>query len=209
MTLDLNRPIVCLITEGNATAENFDKSSEKILAIIRIALEEKVPLVQIREKQLSAKLLFELTRAAADVTRGTATRLVVNDRADIAAAAAAADGVHLTSSSLPTAVVRRCFPKLLIGVSTHDRRTLLDASAVGADYAIFGPVFATPGKVPVGIEQLASICDEAGEFPVIAIGGVDETNFRDVLAAGAAGFAAIRALNEPVGLRSIMSMLSK
>ena len=86
MTPDLKRPIVCLITEGDATAENFDKSSEKILAIIRIAVEEAVPLVQIREKQLNAKLLFDLTRAVSDIVRGTAApgqhRTADRDRAD-------------------------------------------------------------------------------------------------------------------------------
>ncbi len=208
MTFDLKRPVICLITEGTATAENFEGSRERILTIIRIAVEENVSLVQIREKKLTAKLLFELSRAAAELTRGSSTRLVVNDRTDVADAAGA-DGVHLTASSMPASIVRKYFPKMLIGVSAHEEQELTDATAANADYAIFGPVFATPGKVPIGIEELAMACSKAGQFPVVAIGGIGETNFRDVLDAGAAGFAAIRSLNDPVRLRSITSMLSK
>jgi thiamine-phosphate diphosphorylase len=106
-------------------------------------------------------------------------------------------------------VVRECFPKMLIGASTHEPQELANTAAAGADYAIYGPVFATPGKVPCGIDRLASACREAGEFPVIAIGGMDETNFKDVLNAGAAGFAAIRSLNDPERLRSITSNILK
>jgi len=208
VTIDFERPVICLITEGDATAENFGEKRDGILAIIRIAVEEKVQIVQIREKRLSAKLLFDLTRAAAAITRGTRTRLLVNDRSDIADTAGA-DGVHLTSGSMPANVVRRLFPRMLIGVSAHEPADLFQAKAGGADYAIYGPVFATPDKVPMGIEHFAEGCREAGDLPVIAIGGVDETNFQQVLDAGAAGFAAIRSLNDPVRLRSITSLIAK
>ncbi len=79
----------------------------------------KIDLIQIREKQLNANLLYELSSRAAEFTKGTATKLLVNDRADIAAAAGA-DGVHLTTQSLAPQVVRNTFGSdFLIGVSTH------------------------------------------------------------------------------------------
>src|SRR5688500_20324907 len=98
------------------------------------AVAAAVPLVQIREKSLSARVLYELTIRATAIARGSTTRLLVNDRFDIARVAGA-DGVHLTSRSLPARVVRSiCGEDFLIGVSTHSLQTALDARADGADF---------------------------------------------------------------------------
>jgi thiamine-phosphate pyrophosphorylase len=86
-------------------------------------------------------VLYELVLRAAKITRGSDTRLLVNDRADIARAAGA-DGVHLTSQSLPANVVRKMFgPEFVIGVSTHSFEEARAAQAAGADFVVFGPVF--------------------------------------------------------------------
>jgi thiamine-phosphate pyrophosphorylase len=194
--------MIYLITRGHATPENFVESREQILDIVRKAVEEHVPLVQIREKALNARQLFQLTRDAAEITRGTATKLLVNDRFDIALAAGA-DGVQLTSVSLPADVVRGQVPDgSLIGVSIHNR----EEETSDADFAVFGPVFETPGKDAVGLSQLGAIC-AVSDVPVIAIGGVDETNLRSVIDAGAAGFAAIRSLNDADSLRRIVNLV--
>jgi thiamine-phosphate pyrophosphorylase len=179
-----------------------------IIDIIRRAVSEGVTLVQLREKQLTARQLFELAVDAAAVTRGTATRLLVNDRFDIAIAAGA-DGVHLPSDSLPVAVVRdKIGPDMIIGVSTHSSLGAVAAAKQGADFAVFGPVFDTPGKgQATGIDVLAEVCREVGSFPVVGLGGIDQTNFRSVIDAGAAGFAAIRSLNDPDSLRTIIKLL--
>ena len=203
-------PLIYLITPGAATSENFSQKGPEILASIERAVAERVDLVQIREKHLTARKLFDLSKAAAGITASTGTKLLINDRADVALAAGA-DGVHLTEGSLATAVVRRAFPsQFVIGVSAH---SLSEAAAVaeqGADLAVFGPVFGTPGKgVPMGLDALAEISRRLRPFPILALGGVDTDNYSSVLEAGASGFAAIRALNNAESLRTISRELKK
>jgi len=155
--------------------------------------------IQIREKDLEARALVELARFAAAETRGTAARVLVNDRLDVALAAAAA-GVHLGEKSLPLEMTiewRRSAGRLnfTIGVSCHSLESARAAERGGADYIFFGPVFATPSKAafgpPQGIERLREVCASV-EIPVLAIGGVNLENARACVAAGAAGVAAIR-----------------
>lgn len=164
--------------------------------MIEAAVAAAVPLVQIREKSLSARVLYELTTRAAAIARGSTTRLLVNDRFDIARAAGA-DGVHLTARSLPANVVRSvCSDDFLIGISTHSLQTSLDARAEGADFVVFGPVFETPSKQvfgePQGLEKLREVANASPGFPVLAIGGINLDNAADCFRAGASGIAAIR-----------------
>ena len=145
-------------------------------------------------------MLYELTVRAVDITRGTNTRLLVNDRVDIARAAGA-DGVHLTARSLPAEVVRDiCGPEFVIAVSTHSLAEARDARAAGADFVVFGPIFETESKrafgAPQGLDKLREVTRELGEFPVLAIGGITRENSASCLAAGASGFAAIRMFEE-------------
>ena len=204
MSFHIDEPAIYLITKGEATTANFHQSSRQLLDIVRVAVEENVSLIQIREKRLTARLLFELTVQAAAITRGSSTRLLVNDRADIAVAAKA-DGVHLPANAISAAVVRAAFPpEMIIGVSTHTIEAAKLAADQGADFAVFAPVFATPGKgEPQGLGRLKEICSELRPFPVIGLGGIDETNYHSVLEAGASGFAAIRFLNDPQELRKL------
>src|SRR5437867_1159574 len=121
MPLNLSKPILYLITRGGTTKDTTPVAPEfgDLLNQISAAVEAGIDLIQIREKQLTARVLFELVEQATSLTRGTNTRLLVNDRADIAAGAGA-DGVHLTTRSLDAAIVRRTFgEEFLIGVSTH------------------------------------------------------------------------------------------
>ena len=210
MSLHLDAPVIYLITSGEATPSNFDQTSRQILDIVRVAVDEKVSLVQLREKRLPVRLVFELAVKLAEITLGTSTRLLVNDRADIAVAAKA-DGVHRTAASLPPRVIRGSFrDDLIIGVSTHTLEAAIAAAETGADFAVFAPVFATPGKgEPRGLEKLAEICRELRPFPVLGLGGIDETNYHVVIEAGASGFAAIRFLYDPRKLRAAARDLRK
>jgi len=192
------RPITYLITGGETTDATRASSEEfrRLLALIRSAVAARVTLVQLREKNLSGRVLYELASAAAGLARGSATRVLVNDRADIARAAAC-DGVHLTTDSLHARVVRRAFGgDFLIGVSTHALEEARGAYAGGADFAVFGPVFDTPSKraygPPVGLEALRDAARELEAFPVVALGGVSLENAAEVFGAGAAGVAGIR-----------------
>ncbi len=194
----LARPITYLITGGESSSATRPESEEfrRLLAHVRAAVEARVALVQLREKELTGRVLFELASAAAHVARGSETRVLVNDRADIARAAGA-DGVHLTTRSLEASVVRRAFgPDFLVGVSAHSLAEARAARDGGADFATFGPVFDTPSKraygPPLGPELLREAARALSPFPVVALGGVTLENARACFDAGARGVAAIR-----------------
>mgnify|MGYP003592075540 CR=1 FL=1 len=186
-------PVTCLISDGSLSPENFNACNSTLLWRIQIAVNAGVSIVQIREKQIPARMLFDLAVEAVRLVKGSETLLLINDRADVAAAAGA-HGVHLTGMSLGADQIRCTFgERFVIGVSTHSADDVLRAKGAGADLAVFGPVFPTPGKGPdVGVDTLASVCKAAGEFPVLALGGINADNWRRAVSAGAAGFAAIR-----------------
>lgn len=195
-------PIIYPITSGTTTAQTTanDPQFVSILRLVEAAVAAKIPLVQIREKALHARVLFELVERAVEIVRGSETRLLVNDRSDIARAGGA-DGVHLTGQSLPADVVRKIYgPEFLIGVSTHSLDEARIARIKGADFVVFGPVFETESKrafgPPQGLEKLREVCSELGEFPVIAIGGITLHNAKACLRAGASGIAGISLFNE-------------
>ncbi len=192
-----DRPYICLITPGQTNPSNFETEKKAVLETIRDAIDDGVNLVQIREKALPARQLFELVRAAVQISSTTQSLILVNDRPDIAIAASAA-GVHLPAASFSANIVRQAFPReLIVGVSTHSIDEARGAKESGADYIFFGPVFDTPRKGPaVGTDALRALCTELGSFPVIALGGVDKDSVDNVFEAGAAGIAAIRSLNE-------------
>lgn len=199
MRFDLSKPIRYLITRGASTETTTPESPEfrHILAQVSAAVAAGLELIQLREKRLTARVLFELSERSAALTLGSETRLLVNDRADVAAAAGA-DGVHLTTQSIDAATIRRTFGGdfLLIGVSTHSLAEAEVAKEDGADFVVFGPVFATPSKenygLPSGLAKLEGVAKELAPFPVLALGGVDVTNARECLRAGASGIAGIR-----------------
>ena len=175
---------------------------------VRTAVDHNIPLIQIREKSITALQLFELTRSTVNVTRNSRTKVLVNDRVDVAIAAGA-DGVHLSTRSIPAKTVRMHVPEeFLIGVSTHSLDEVLFANRSGADFAVFGPIFDSPGKGdPVGLDQLRRACLLEPEFTVLALGGVNATNLNDVLSAGAAGFAAIRFLYDRDNIKTVSQEL--
>src|SRR5215218_5559789 len=134
MPLKFPLPIVYPVTSGRTTLQTTpdDPQFSRILRLVRAAVDAEVPLFQIREKSLRARVLVELVARAAEITGGSKTRLLVNDRVDIARAAGA-DGAHSTSHSLPVEVVRNiCGEEFLIGVSTHSLDEAQKASAAGA-----------------------------------------------------------------------------
>jgi len=171
---------------------------EGVLGKIRAATAAGVDWVQIREKDLSGRELLALARDAV-AGRGS-TRVIVNDRLDVALAAGVA-GVHLGRQSLSARdVVSWCrsgkaLADFLIGVSCHSLEEAREAESAGASYIFFGPVFDTPSKrgmgEPQGVARLGEIC-RGVVIPVVAIGGVSEENAGECISAGAAGIAAIR-----------------
>jgi thiamine-phosphate pyrophosphorylase len=213
MRFDLSKPILYLITRGASTEMTTPESPEfrQILAQVSAAVAAGLELIQLREKRLKARVLFELSEQSAALTRGSVTRLLVNDRADVAAAAGA-DGVHLTTQSIDAKTIRRTFGEdFLIGVSTHALAEAEVAKEVGADFVVFGPVFATPSKEnygrPAGLPKLERVAKELAPFPVLALGGVDVTNARECLQAGASGIAGISLFEEPGRISEVIQKL--
>ncbi len=190
-------PLVYCISEGDLTAANYHQKKKLITDRVRRAAGRGVDLYQIREKDLSGRLLFDLASAAVEAAHGSETRILINGRADIALAASA-DGVHLPANGVPVRELRGCVPEdFLIGASTHSIAEAEAARAAGADLVTFGPVFASPGKgEPTGAEKLREVANALGTFPVIALGGIDEHNLALVMEHGASGYAAIRYLNQ-------------
>lgn len=196
MSFNLSTPIIYCISEGDVTARNFVQKKEAISAKVRRASGLGIGLFQIREKELSADRLFELVRSAVEAAGDTSTKVLVNSRFDIAMAAGA-HGVHLPSDSIPAGLVRQNVGKdFIVGVSAHSLADVEDARSGGADFAVIAPVFQSPGKGDaLGLDRLGEICSTAAPFPVVALGGIEESNKNDVLLAGASGYAAIRYLN--------------
>ena len=196
----------------SATTTPASKEFLDILTTLRAAVASKIDLFQIREKKLTARTLFELTLRAVEITAGSETRLLVNDRADIARGAGA-DGVHLTANSIRPEVIRRTFgEEFLIGVSTHSLAEVHKASSAGADFAVFGPVFETTSKPdygsPVGIPGLQQAAQAVAPFPVLALGGVSLTNASECLRAGASGIAAISLFANAASIKSVLTAIA-
>lgn len=165
-----------------------DSTQGDVITCARCAVRDSVDMIQVREKHLDARSLVGLVRSVVEIAAGTSTRVLVNDRLDVALAAGA-DGVHVPSDGLPLADVR---PRIgLVGVSTHSVEEALEAEKGRADFIVFGPVFHTPGKTPVGIHALREVAGRV-DIPVLAIGGITAGNSADAMAAGAAGVAGIR-----------------
>jgi thiamine-phosphate pyrophosphorylase len=162
------------------------------------ACERGVPVLQLREKDLPDEDLTRLARAIADVTSGTDTLFIVNDRPDIAAAAGA-DGVHVGQSDASVSRARDLLgPDALIGLSTRTPREAEAARPAGADYIGVGPVFPTGTKLdalaPIGLGGLEAVAARAPELPKVAIGGISLAAAQDVLRAGAQYVAVISAV---------------
>jgi thiamine-phosphate pyrophosphorylase len=169
--------IRCAITAGHGVAA---------------ALFERIDWIQVREKDMPARALTEMVRGLT----GRGPKILVNTRLDVAIAAGA-QGVHLPSASIaPTRLRALTGPGFLIGVSCHSLLDIERAEQEGADYVYLSPIFASPSKPgygpPVGLGLLREACRRV-RIPVLALGGVNETNAEECVAAGAAGFASISA----------------
>lgn len=163
-----------------------------LATFLEAAVAGGVDLVQVREKELPDGNLLQILEEARAVTRRLGVPLIVNDRPDLAVLVGA-DGVHVGQDDLPVAAARRF--GLPVGLSTHAPEELARAEA---DYVGVGPVFATPtkeGRPAVGLELVRHAATHA-RMSWFAIGGIDETNVSDVVAAGARRIAVVRAIGD-------------
>ncbi len=167
------------------------------LSMVRAALAGGADVIQLRDKTLSGRDLYALAQDMAALVRASQATFIVNDRLDIALAAGA-DGVHLGQDDLPVAAARSLSPpSFIIGASVGSVEEGLAAERDGADYIALSPVFSTPTKDDAGpghgLEVLCGL-RAAVKIPVIAIGGINSGNVRDVVEAGADGVAVISAV---------------
>ncbi|HLZ11199.1 MAG TPA: thiamine phosphate synthase [Candidatus Acidoferrum sp.] len=215
-------PIVCYVTDRRSLP--LAVSSDAIpllLETVASVAAAGADWIQLREKDLCGRESLEFARSALAAVRARApkTRILINDRVDVALAAGAG-GVHLSENgfSVPDArLLAARFERdsgtrldFLIGVSCHSLGSAQGAARDGADYIYFSPIFHTPSKAfygpPQGIERLQQIC-RAVSIPVIAIGGITLENVASCYAAGAAGVAAIRLFQEAPDLPSVLRAL--
>jgi thiamine-phosphate pyrophosphorylase len=157
------------------------------------ALEGGASAVQLRAPELSVDDLVPLAVELAERCREAGVLFVVNDRVDVAAAAGA--GAHVGQRDDPRAARDRLGAGPILGISVSTVEEALDAAGAGADY-LGVTVWATPTKpeaVPGGIHGLRAVVD-ATDLPVVAIGGIDAVNARQVLEAGASGVAVVSAV---------------
>jgi thiamine-phosphate pyrophosphorylase len=158
-------------------------------------------LVQLREKARPPREFYREAKEALRVARDRGARLIINDRVDIAMALGA-DGVHLGQDDLDPVAARRLLGgDAIIGFSTHNLEQAKEALRMPISYLAVGPIFATSSKEnpdpTLGLAELRRIRDATREIPIVAIGGIDATNARETLAAGADCVAVIRALLSP------------
>lgn len=168
-----------------------------LLWVLERALEGGVRAIQLREKDLSSKDLFQLAAKTRELCDRYDAQLFVNDRIDVALAVDAA-GVQLGKTSVPIETARALLgPQKLIGYSAHSLEEAQIAQQIGADFVLFGPVYFTQSKaqygLPQGSEALKKIVENVA-LPVYAIGGIKPKNIIDVRLAGARGVALISAI---------------
>ena len=175
-----------------------DHEPDRVLALAGAVLRGGARVLQVRHKSLARGELLELARRLRDLTSAAGAMLVVNDHLDLALLCRA-DGVHLGPDDLTIASARRLAgDRLLIGASASAEAEARAAVAAGADYIGCGPAFATPlkpEKAVVGPRGVAQVTGAVGSgVPVFAIGGIDESNVRELIALGIHRACVIRAV---------------
>ena len=194
--------MICLVTDRRRLSVGPD-AADRLVDLVGAAAVAGIDLIQIRERNLETRALAELVSRCLAAVKGSATKVLVNDRADITATTGA-HGVHLRGDSISVAAVRSLLgDPAVIGRSIH-RVDEARTTARGADYVIFGALYQAsskdPGHPTVTLDELRSACDAASGVPVLAIGGMTLERAREVARTGAAGIAGIGLFVPPPGV---------
>jgi thiamine-phosphate pyrophosphorylase len=212
-----------LITDRNLAA-----ASGGLIAAVEAALEGAAEVgppgsiaVQLREKDLEARELYELATALKRSCAKFGAPLIVNDRMDVALAANA-DGAHLASTSFAVADARTLLgPSRLIGVSTHLVEEVITAATDGADFVVFGPVYDPLSKGAYarakGLTALTDAVKAADGMPLYALGGINQSRVTEIAAlapgsrpSGVAAIGAVFGTNTPrASAREILHALRR
>lgn len=184
---------------------------DEFFHIICLAIEGGVKIVQLREKEASAGEMIAIGKRLLSYLKPRGIPLMINDRVDVAHAVGA-DGVHLGQSDLRVADARAILGRnAIIGLSVESLEQALEANEEDVDYLAASPLFCTKTKTdcaePWGLNGLQQLCD-VSRYPVIAIGGINETNAKQIIECGAAGVAVVSAIfNAPCPTAAALRMI--
>lgn len=206
--------IICLVTDrrrlGAATGGSPPSQIDALIEQVQAAATAGVDVVQIRELDLEARQLTALVRTVVAELRETTTKVLVNDRLDVALAAGA-HGVHARESSFAPAEIRSLAPSpFAVSCAVHTPVTATARSS--ADFLIAGTVLPTVSKPRadyLGWKGLTEVVAAARGTPVLGIGGLDLDSMAGLAATGAAGLAAIGAFVPPAGTSRIAEFVKK
>jgi thiamine-phosphate pyrophosphorylase len=195
--------MICLVTDRRRLSAGAD-AVDRLVELVEAAVTAGIDLIQVRERDLDARALASLVQRCLAVTGATRSQILVNDRADVAAAVGAA-GVHLRGDSIGVSAARTLLGEsAIVGQSVHSSREASLASEAGADYLIFGTLFQTPSKDEghplASLDQLREACHAAAGVPVLAIGGITLERVPDLARCGAAGIAGVGVFLPPAGV---------
>ncbi|OPH54451.1 thiamine phosphate synthase [Vibrio campbellii] len=165
--------------------------------VVRKAVEGGVTMVQVREKHGDVRAFIERAQAVKDILKDTDVPLIINDRVDVALAVDA-DGLHLGQSDMPATIARELIgPNKILGLSIENEEQLAEADSLPIDYIGLSAIFATPTKTNTkkhwGIDGL-KMALEATSLPIVAIGGINESNIPQLSATGVRGLALVSAI---------------
>ena len=186
--MNLELPKIYPITDVRLSKISHVEQVEKLI-------EGGAKFIQLREKYASAREFYKSAESALKISRKHNVKIIINDRVDIALALKA-DGVHLGQDDLPPAEARKILgEKAIIGFSTHNVEQAIAAVRMPIDYLAIGPIYTTKTKenpdAIVGLEGLRKVREATGNFPLVAIGGINLENLREVYDAGANSAAII------------------
>lgn len=190
-------PKLMLITNGSL------ENSFTALNHVEVACHHGLPALQLREKKMESRKLWELATVLRRITFDEGIFFSINDRLDIALSVGA-DGIHLPEGGLSPQVPKKLKSSLIVGVSIHDLEMGVRAEQEGADYVIFGPIFHTASKIPYGIPQGLENLERVATrlfIPVLAVGGITPLEVDCCINAGAYGVAAIGAFMQSENIK--------
>lgn len=186
-----SRPALYVLTDRELSR------GRETLVIAEAALIGGASVIQLRDKLASTRALVEEGLALRELTREHGALLIVNDRLDVALAVDA-DGMHVGQDDMPAKIARRLLgPDRILGVSVGTIEEGRAAIADGADYLGVGPIFATSSKAdagsPIGLALVKTLAHDY-QTPLVAIGGINARNAREIIQTGAASIAVISAV---------------
>jgi thiamine-phosphate diphosphorylase len=185
----LKKPGLYLVTDNNAL------KGGNLFDILPCSLKAGLDMVQFRDKEASDKDFFKTGLKIKGLLKNKAL-FIINDRVHMALALDA-DGVHLGPTDMPVEIARKILgKKKIIGFSASSMKEALEAQKQAVDYIAIGAIFHTPVKPDykiAGLEMLRQVAKKI-KIPIVAIGGINETNIKDIAAAGVKRIAVVRAV---------------